>query len=231
MTDIDNDWCHAMWGLGVVGLDEHDQISRAVIRVQPADATWERQHDLAREITADHGITGWTEIVWVTPDGRLFFVEPHREKDQHAVGRELEQRLTAIRFDQSALIDEEVERRRVNGRYDRRPVERLPIYWWFLVDPDSGAIALGPDPAAPPDWKETPSAARQRLGLERAPGGYIHAIPADARYPMGSWRLTDEASELWGEETLARLIVERVERREAGLIAMGARPRPTWQGS
>jgi hypothetical protein len=229
MTEIDNQWVAGEWGLGIVALDRDDHVTHIIVRTQPADASWERQRDLPGELRAALAVRAWVETVWITPDGRLFFIEPHDEKDLAALGRRVEELLGGPRFDQSSLFDESVERRRNNDRYEREVVEYLPIYWWFLADPDSDAIVLGPDPAAPMAWKETPTEARQRLHLLGARGGFIYSVLASERDPKGAWRLTDEDSEPLGDDALARRVVEKVKGREAELVRDGARPRPTWE--
>ena len=226
MTVVDNAWQPGEWGLGIAALDRDDQITHLVVRCRPADASWEEQRDLPGDLKAALGFRTWAETVWITPDGGLFFIEPHHEKDLDAIGGRLAELLAGTRYDRSALFDEAVERRRAIGRYDPEPVESLPVYWWFLADPDSDAIVLGPDPAAPAAWRETPTGARQRLGLEGAAGGFIYAVPADNAHPRGGWRLTDEDHEPLGDDALARRAVDAVRGREAQLVRGGAPPRP-----
>lgn len=165
-------------------------------------------------------------MIWVTPDGRLFFPEPHDEKDLLAIGAATAQRHDHIVFDQSALLDEGVERRRRAGRYGGEPVTDLPLYWWFLIDPVSEKIVLGPDPAAPTTYRETPTEARRRLSLGNAQGGFIYSRAPSSAMPNGGWRLTTEDHEPLSDRSIAPRIIEAVKHRETELVRLGARPRP-----
>lgn len=165
-------------------------------------------------------------MVWVTPNGRLFFPEPHDKKNLLAIGAAAAHEHGDLVFDQSVLLDQDVERRRRAGRYHAEPVTDLPLYWWFLIDPVSEKIVLGPDPAAPTAHKETPAAARRRLSLGSAQGGFIYSRAPSSAMPDGGWRVTTEDHEPLPDRSIAPRIVAAVKHRESELVRLGARPRP-----
>lgn len=225
MTDHCNDWRSGEWGVGVVAIDADNHVDGVVVVCQPATATWEQQRDLSWELKAGFVKRGWMEVFWVTPGGRLFFLEPHDEKDLDAVGAAVAPLLAPIRFDQSALLDESVERRRRQGRYEPQPVVDLPLYWWWLADPATDKVVLGPDPGAPSAWRETPTEARQRLHLLSAPAGFIYPLLPSEHAPRGGWRITTDDHDPVADEALKQRLVDAVKRHEAELLSHGAHPR------
>lgn len=233
MTDVQNDWRPGEWGVGVVTLDHHldDQIYRVVVVCQPASATWEEQRDLAGELQAGCERLGFKEVFWVTPEGLMFFIEPHDEKDLPGIGEAAASMLPPIRFDQSALLDEPVERRRRQGRYEPRPVDCLPLYWWWLADSASGKIVLGPEPDSHPAYRESCFEARERLHVPEADVGYIYPRAASEEFPQGSYRITNADHEAVEDESLAIRVRDALKRRESELIEAGVQAHRGWTPS
>jgi hypothetical protein len=213
-------WTPGHWGIGLVVLDCDDRVAELLLYSQPADATWEVQRDMPGAIEAAHRVSGWSEVVWATPDGRLFFLEPHDEKDLPELGAQAQRLRHDVRFDQSALLDDEVERRRRG--YTPEPPE-LPMYWWFLYDPTSGKVVLS-DPQAPPAYHETPTEARKRLGLRDALGGFVYPRDPSPWLPTGGVRVTTEDHDAVQDDSAVSIVLQAIKRQKERLLEAGAAP-------
>jgi len=215
MTDIQNDWRAGEWGVGVIALEHHDndRIGRVVVACQPDTATWSEQRDLAQELQRSCTQSGFKEVVWITPEGLMCFLAPHHEKDLPGIGEAVAAMIPPIRFDQSALMDENVEARRRQGRYEPQPVAGMPVYWWWLADPESGKVIVGPDQAAPTVDQESVWDARERVHLPDAQLGYVY--PRSSTEP---WRVTTIDHDAVEDHHLARRVAAAAEREAARLL-------------